>query len=57
MLFFFFFSAEALQKELAEKEERWFWELDQDMFDALPDDHKAGITQRHLQTLRLKKQR
>ncbi|XP_043979545.1 hydrocephalus-inducing protein homolog [Gambusia affinis] len=48
---------EALQKELAEKEERWFWELDQDMFDALPDDHKAGITQRHLQTLRLKKQR
>ncbi|XP_008409888.1 hydrocephalus-inducing protein homolog isoform X2 [Poecilia reticulata] len=48
---------EALQKEMAEREERWFWELDQEMFDALPDDQKADITQRHLQTLRLKKQR
>ncbi|XP_027883649.1 hydrocephalus-inducing protein homolog isoform X2 [Xiphophorus couchianus] len=48
---------EALQKEIAEREEKWFWELDQEMFDALPDEHKAGITQRHLQTLRQKKQR
>ncbi|KAM4554444.1 hydrocephalus-inducing protein homolog [Fundulus diaphanus] len=48
---------EALRNQMAEKEERWLWELDQETFDALPDDDKESITQRHLEALRQKKQR
>ncbi|MEQ2182367.1 hypothetical protein GOODEAATRI_021648, partial [Goodea atripinnis] len=48
---------EALQKEIAEREERWQWELDQETFDALPDEDKEKITQRHLEAFRQKKQR
>ncbi|XP_047205151.1 hydrocephalus-inducing protein homolog isoform X6 [Girardinichthys multiradiatus] len=48
---------EALQKEIAEREERWQWELDQETFDALPDEDKEKITQRHLAAFRQKKQR
>ncbi|MED6236295.1 hypothetical protein ATANTOWER_007134, partial [Ataeniobius toweri] len=48
---------EALQKEIAEREERWQWELDQEMFDALPDEDKEKITQRHLEAFRQKKRR
>ncbi|MEQ2233540.1 hypothetical protein ILYODFUR_022911 [Ilyodon furcidens] len=48
---------EALQKEIAEREERWQWNLDQETFDALPDEDKEKITQRHLEAFRQKKQR
>uniref|UniRef100_A0A3Q2PEK1 HYDIN axonemal central pair apparatus protein n=1 Tax=Fundulus heteroclitus TaxID=8078 RepID=A0A3Q2PEK1_FUNHE len=42
---------EALRNQMAEKEERWLWELDQETFDALPDGNKESIIQRHLEAI------
>ncbi|XP_069028847.1 hydrocephalus-inducing protein homolog [Embiotoca jacksoni] len=43
---------EALQKERVDREERWLEELDDEEYDALPEEKKKSITQRHTETLR-----
>uniref|UniRef100_A0A3Q2E163 Hydin adenylate kinase-like domain-containing protein n=1 Tax=Cyprinodon variegatus TaxID=28743 RepID=A0A3Q2E163_CYPVA len=48
---------QALQNEIAEQEERHLWELDQENFDALPDEEKENVTQRHLEAIQKKKER
>ncbi|CAG5958443.1 unnamed protein product [Menidia menidia] len=44
--------AEALQKERADREERWLQEMDEDQYEALPLEEKERITQHHLESLR-----
>lgn len=40
-------SSEALQKEKADKEKQWLQELDEDEYDALPEEEKERIARRH----------
>lgn len=49
--------SEALQKEKADREEQWLQELDEEEYDALPEEDKERIVQRHREKLRQKKLR
>uniref|UniRef100_A0A3B4VD89 HYDIN axonemal central pair apparatus protein n=1 Tax=Seriola dumerili TaxID=41447 RepID=A0A3B4VD89_SERDU len=42
---------EALQKEKVDREEQWLQELDEEEYDALPEEQKEHITQRHREKL------
>lgn len=48
---------EALQKEKVDREEQWLQELDEDEYDALPEEQKERITERHREKLRQQKLR
>ncbi|XP_047451812.1 hydrocephalus-inducing protein homolog [Mugil cephalus] len=48
---------EALQKETADREERWLQELDEEEYDALPEEEKERIAQRRREELRQQKLR
>lgn len=49
--------SEALQKEKADREEQWLQELDDEAYDALPEEEKERIIQIHKKKLRLRKHR
>lgn len=48
---------EALQKERAEKEEQWLQELDEEEYDALPEEEKERVVKLYRDKLRQKKLR
>ncbi|XP_037622519.1 hydrocephalus-inducing protein homolog isoform X2 [Sebastes umbrosus] len=48
---------EALQKEKADREDRWVQQLDEEEYDALPEELKERIAQRHRKKRRLQKLR
>lgn len=48
---------EALQKEKADREEQWLQELDEEEYDALPEEEKERVVQRYGEKLRQKKLR
>ncbi|XP_059190373.1 hydrocephalus-inducing protein homolog [Centropristis striata] len=48
---------EALQKEKADKEEKWLQQLDEEEYDALPEEEKERIAQRHREKRRQQKLR
>lgn len=48
---------EALQKERAEREEQWLQELDEEEYDALPEEEKERVVQLYRDKLRQKKLR
>lgn len=50
-------SSEALQKEKTDREERWLQELDEEQYDALPEEEKEWIVQRHREKRRQQKLR
>lgn len=54
---FFVRLTEALQKERAEKEEQWLQELDEDEYDALPEEEKERVVKLYRDKLRQKKLR
>lgn len=49
--------SEALEKEKAEREEKWLQELDDEEYDALPEEEKERIVHWHREKLRQKKLR
>lgn len=54
---FFVGLAEALQKERAAKEEQWLQELDEEEYDALPEEEKERVVKLYRDRLRQKKLR
>lgn len=54
---FFVCLTEALQKERAEKEEQWLQELDEEEYDALPEEEKERVVRLYRDKLRQKKLR
>lgn len=49
--------SEALKKEKVDREEQWLKELDEEGYNALPEDQKEHITQKHREKLREQKLR
>lgn len=47
----------ALQKEKADREEQWLQELDEEEYDALPEEEKEHIVQQYREKLKQKKLR
>ncbi len=49
--------SEALQKEKTEKQEQWLQQLDDEEYDALPEEEKEQIVERYRENLRQRKLR
>ncbi|KAI3371721.1 hypothetical protein L3Q82_024292, partial [Scortum barcoo] len=50
-------SEEALKKENADREKQWLQKLDEEEYDALPEEEKERVAQRHTEMLRQRKLR